>query len=446
MGQFWCLINEPQGQPLRRWINEIPHSGLIRYLDFFNRERIAVVGPKALAEVLVHKAYDFTKPPQFVRALGNILGIGLFLAEGKVHKRQRKNLLPAFSYRNIKDLYPSFWSKSQELVHCLGDHVVATGDGHIDIDDWHTSEIARASNTIKYICRQIIYRQKSRLEALEVPGAPAHRDILSVAIASGAFSDEGLVNQLMTFLAAGHESTTAAMEWCIYELCRDPLVQRRIREEVEAQVPAQHLRKQTHRFHKDHATFQAAYIDRCTYLQAFCSEILRLYPPVALTMRVAARNTSIAGTFIPKGTMIVLSPWAVNTSKETWGEDAHLFRPERWLSSPTLPSIPSSKSDTDSPPNRTPALDRHKSKGPETPYALLTFLHGPRSCIGQSFARAELACLVAAWVCAFETEFAGSGGYPVDKEGYVAGVTVVTGVSAKPGNLKVKIRRTGSSA
>lgn len=86
MGQFWCLVNEPQGQPLRRWINELPHNGLIRYLDFFNRERIAVVGPKALAEVLVHKAYDFTKPPQFVRALGNTLGIGLFLAEGEVHK------------------------------------------------------------------------------------------------------------------------------------------------------------------------------------------------------------------------------------------------------------------------------------------------------------------------------------------------------------------------
>lgn len=90
MGQFWCLVNEPQGQPLRRWINEIPHNGLIRYLDFFSRERIAVVGPKALAEVLVHKVNDFTKPPQFVRALGNILGIGLFLAEGEVHKVSRE--------------------------------------------------------------------------------------------------------------------------------------------------------------------------------------------------------------------------------------------------------------------------------------------------------------------------------------------------------------------
>lgn len=86
MGHFYCLINESQGQPIRRWINEIPHNGLIRYLDFFNRERIAVVGSKALAEVLVHKAYDFVKPPQFIRGIGNIVGVGLFLAEGDVHK------------------------------------------------------------------------------------------------------------------------------------------------------------------------------------------------------------------------------------------------------------------------------------------------------------------------------------------------------------------------
>lgn len=44
--------------------------------------------------------------------------------------------------------------------------------------------------------------------------------------------------------------------------------------------------------------------------------------------------------------------------------------------------------------------------GAESNYALLTFLHGPRSCIGQGFARAELRALVAAWVLSFEFEMA----------------------------------------
>lgn len=86
MGHFFRIISEPQGQPIRQWINQIPHHGLIRYLDFFNRERVVVVGSKALAEVLVHRAYDFVKPPQFVKGIGNILGVGLFLAEGDEHK------------------------------------------------------------------------------------------------------------------------------------------------------------------------------------------------------------------------------------------------------------------------------------------------------------------------------------------------------------------------
>lgn len=86
MGHFYHLIREPLGQPIREWINKIPHKGLIRYLDYFNTERIAVVGSKALADVLVHKADDFTKPPQFVRVIGNVIGVGLVLAEGEEHK------------------------------------------------------------------------------------------------------------------------------------------------------------------------------------------------------------------------------------------------------------------------------------------------------------------------------------------------------------------------
>ena len=50
------------------------------------------------------------------------MGIGILLAEGDEHKTQRKNLMPAFAYRHIKDLYPVFWSKSRDLV----DHLSAT--------------------------------------------------------------------------------------------------------------------------------------------------------------------------------------------------------------------------------------------------------------------------------------------------------------------------------
>ncbi len=86
MGHRLMLMKEPNGQCFRRWQHEIPNHGLLRYLDIFNTETVVPVSSKALAEVLVQKAYDFTKPPQLIAGLGNIFGVGVFLAEGEEHK------------------------------------------------------------------------------------------------------------------------------------------------------------------------------------------------------------------------------------------------------------------------------------------------------------------------------------------------------------------------
>ncbi|KAL8767275.1 MAG: hypothetical protein Q9209_006201 [Squamulea sp. 1 TL-2023] len=507
MGHFFRIIREPIGQPLRRWNNEVPHQGMIRYLDFFNRERLVVLGSRALTEVLVQKSYDFIKPPQFARGIGNILGVGLFFAEGDEHKRQRKSLLPAFSYRCVKDFHPVFWSKSQELVHSLAHHILTPGNEDIDVDEWVSRatldiiglatfgnnfntirapsntvaeayrtilspnrwsqmlgflrfflpewiwrlipEITQAINYIKDLCRcEITHKKDQNIRcSWELPD----RNILSIAASSGQFSIHDLVNQLMTFLIAGHETITAAMGWSIYEFCRNPEIQQRLRTEIRTHIPSQHfcsIATEGMRVSGE-CKFEARFIDRCTFLHAFCSEILRLYPPIPLTMRVATHDTSITGTFIPKGTTIILAPWATNTSIATWGEDAHLFKPERWLDTKnTLSSaIPNTTPSLEEPLKNTkrPLLERHKTVHPDSVYSFMTFLHGPRSCIGQSFARAELACLIAAWVDRFNTSFAvdheeGQAHREVKGgERCVNGVEVVTGISAKPGNLKVKI-------
>lgn len=86
MGFFWRSMKEPAGELLRTWVEEVPNNGLILYHDIFNLERIAVVSPAALSEVLVQKCYDFEKPPQLRKGISRILGLGLFLAEGDVHK------------------------------------------------------------------------------------------------------------------------------------------------------------------------------------------------------------------------------------------------------------------------------------------------------------------------------------------------------------------------
>lgn len=144
MGQSSNLRQHPNGQAelYRVWSEQIPNDGIIRYLDMFNSEILIPVSPKSLAEVLVQRPYEFIKPPGLVTGIGKILGVGVFLAEGEEHKKQRKDLMPAFAFRHIKELYPVFWSKSSELIKALISHNETSCSGgdessaSIDVKDW----------------------------------------------------------------------------------------------------------------------------------------------------------------------------------------------------------------------------------------------------------------------------------------------------------------------
>lgn len=418
-----------------------------------------VTNAKALSEVLTTKNYDFIKPSTVRLGLGRLLGIGVLLAEGDEHKVQRKNLMPAFAFRHVKNLYSIFWDRSCEGIKAMTMEVKAKECGdmanesteekdcQIDINtnqsekgvayleamQWasrialdiigtaglgvdfgaikdpdtllnrtyrtvfkpsrsaqmlgflqlflpgwfvkripvkRNGQIEEAAETIRSVCRDLIREKKSKLEKKELTDV----DILSVALESGGFPDENLIDQLMTFLAAGHETTASAMAWAIYLLCVHPDVQSRLREEVRAKLPS-----------PDSAVMITNQdIDYMPYLNAVCNEILRYFPPVPLTLRESAVNTMIAGHAIPKGTRVMMIPWALNKDEKMWGPSARKFDPDRWM-----------------PEN---GESHNTSGGSSSNYAFLTFLHGPRSCIGQAFAKAEFAILLATWIGRFEFE------------------------------------------
>jgi cytochrome P450 len=238
---------------------------------------------------------------------------------------------------------------------------------------WYPSEYNRklfdGSKYVRNFSRQIIQEKKEKMAKSE----HVTTDIISVALESGCFTDEDLVDQVMTFLAAGHETTATALQWSAYALCMNPDIQKRLSEEIRSSLP---------RISDPNTpTITASQIDSLPYLNAFCNEVLRYYPPVRITVRQAARDTSLCDTFIPKGTYISIAPQALNRSTELWGPDANEFNPERWLKP-----------------------GKAHNGGAENNYAFLTFLHGPRSCIGSTFAKGELACLVAALVNKFDIE------------------------------------------
>jgi cytochrome P450 len=457
LGHYRRIFKDPTGEPQRDWIDNVPNDGVIYYRWLFNESRVLVTNPKALGEVLVQRNYDFVKPGRVRLGLGRLLGVGILLAEGDEHKRQRKLLMPAFAFRHVKDLYPIFWNKSKEMTSRMLEAIKSSPEASnvIEIREWSSratldiiglagmgqdfdslsnpendlyqtynsifaggnrgaqlvqlllgliphwlaialplkrnDQIGKAIGTIKSVARDLIADKRAKLEK----GEAKQVDILSVAMESGGFSDEDLVNQLMTFLAAGHETTASAMSWAVMLLCKYPDVQTKLREEIRSQLDL-------------NGDIDSTQIDRLPYLNAVLNETMRLFPPVPLTLRETAHDTTIQGHFIPASTTVVICPWAINTSEHLWGADAKEFNPDRWL-----------------------GAGKANTGGADSNYAITTFLHGPRSCIGKDFAKAEFACLVAALVGRFEMEYENG-----DWELKIPG-----GITAKPkGGLRVRLR------
>ncbi|KAI0974684.1 cytochrome P450 [Xylaria arbuscula] len=473
-GHFTRIRKEPSGVPMRDWAATIPNDGIMRYKGFLNQERLLVLSPKALSEVLVTKCYDFEKPAALSFNLARVLGVGVLLAEGEEHKVQRKNLMPAFSFRHVKDLYPLFWEKTREVVVAMTEHINAelatnqSASAVIEVGEWasrvtldiigvaglgrdfgaiqnHNSELVQvyrrimsptpqaqrlgllslifgqwlvslipvsanddinaAADFIRQVCRSLIIDKKEKLVRKKAGGEePVEHDILSIALESGGFSDEELVDQLMTFLAAGHETTASGMTWAIYELAKRPEIQEKLRAEIRERLPSV----------DSDASITSLGIDHMPYLNAVCNEVLRFYAPVPMMLRDAARDTTVVGHVIPKGTRIMLSPWATNFDKELWGPDANEFVPERWLT--TTPTVNGGGLD-----------DKHTaSGGAASNFALLTFSHGPRSCIGSNFAKGEFLCLLAGWVGRFAFKLKNK------EEADMSKVDIQTEVTARP--------------
>ncbi|KAL5043145.1 hypothetical protein BDW71DRAFT_200061 [Aspergillus fruticulosus] len=227
---------------------------------------------------------------------------------------------------------------------------------------------------LRDLCKEIVHEKRAAITATKVTATDLEADILGSMMLSGDFTDDELVDQMLTFLAAGHETTASALTWTCYLLTLHPEVQDRLRAEVRAAIPSS-----THPVtHSD--------LETLPLLNGVCQEVLRLYPTVPSTIREAVRDTTVAGKHVPKGTKLMLCPYAINRSPEFWGADGDAFRPERWI-------------DTDPTTGKT-SVNSHG--GAATNYAQITFLHGQRSCIGKDFARAELRCAVAGVVGRYE--------------------------------------------
>ncbi|KAJ7600660.1 cytochrome P450 [Mycena floridula] len=207
------------------------------------------------------------------------------------------------------------------------------------------------------------------------------------------YESRGNSRQVNTLLLAGYVTTASkspvhaddlvSMTWSLIELARAPDKQQKLREELSTLGP------------NDPTYDQLSSATALPYLDAVVHEILRLYPAIAETPRQCNENdivplsspvtTShgqvVSSVAIPKGAAVVVPIRAVNTSETFWGPEAKEFRPERWLE-------PES------------GLAKDIQAHPH----ILTFVSGPRECLGKTFALTEFKRILSLIIRSYKLE------------------------------------------
>lgn len=170
-----------------------------------------------------------------------------------------------------------------------------------------------------------------------------------------ALTDAEVRDQVVSLIADGYETTSAAMAWAIYSLLSTPEVWNRAADEIQHTV--------------GNRPTGAADLQALPYLNGVVMETLRLYPPGVIIPRKVIRDLEFAGHRIRTGRMLLFSPYVTHRLPDLWPEPGQ-FRPERW----------------------DPA-SRHYRK--PAPHEFLPFGGGPHRCIGSVMAITEMTVMLA---------------------------------------------------
>jgi cytochrome P450 len=231
-------------------------------------------------------------------------------------------------------------------------------------------------------------RQRQRIDQLiydeivqrrKVPDS-ARNDILTMLMAARDESGEPLTDQelrdeLMTLLVAGHETTATALAWALYWIHKLSPVRERLLNELRPLDGA----------------LDPGVLFRLPYLNAVCSETLRIYPVGMLTFpRVTKSRLELAGRLLEPGTIVVGCIYLTHHRKDIY-PDPDEFRPERFL-------------------------ERHFS-----PYEYLPFGGGVRRCIGTAFAQFEMKLVISSILSQCELALADTRSVRVMRRGVTSG-------------------------
>ncbi|KAI1409181.1 cytochrome P450 [Hypoxylon sp. FL1857] len=148
------------------------------------------------------------------------------------------------------------------------------------------------------------------------------RDVLASFIEQGVTKEEA-INELMLQVVAGTDSTATGIRMTLLLLVTNPVAYAKLQAEIEDAIADGRISSPI----KDIESRQLP------YLQAVIKEGLRTFPVVTATFfkKVPKGGDTISGYFVPEGTEIGHNVMGIMRAKKYWGEDADVFRPERWL-------------------------------------------------------------------------------------------------------------------
>ncbi|XP_031272668.1 cytochrome P450 704C1-like [Pistacia vera] len=176
-------------------------------------------------------------------------------------------------------------------------------------------------------------------------------------------NDKYLRDIILSFMIAGKDTTANTLSWFIYMLCKNPLIQEKVVQEVNDITGNDG--KETTNIDDFVANITEETLERMQYLHAALTETLRLYPVVPVDGRCAEIDDILPDGFrLKKGDGVYYMAYAMGRMSYIWGEDTAEFRPERWLKNGIFQ--------------------------PESPFKFVSFHAGPRICLGKDFAYRQM--------------------------------------------------------
>ncbi len=339
--------------------------------------------PEYIKHILLKNYQNYKKGVGFER-VKMLLGNGIIVSDGAFWRKQRRMIQPAFSKAMIAaqvEMVQKCNLRRMEKWTALLASQTSTkidisyeaSDLALDIvlrllfsDDVDTLLEQAGDNPFAFLTEdptrdmKVVLKYRSLMSLLleliqaRRTTSKKYNDFVSVFVnardkeTGEAMTDKELLDEVMTMIVAGHETSAITLTWVWYFIAKyngvDKAVQSELIQSGISGVPG---------FND---------LEKLPYIKQVTEEALRMYPPVWLFTRKAIEDDQVGDYFIPAGADIFLSPYYLHRNTNYW-DNVEDFLPQRFVAEVEK--------------------DRHK-------FCYLPFSAGPRRCIGDFFATVEM--------------------------------------------------------